>query len=268
MVQHKKLIIGALALVAISLAGSAFAHTTVVRKNTPSNWQVNDEIEGTGSALSNISIAHGCSSPAGNEARSVTAMSVVWPNGHDALATRSDTGDSIDLAEYIVGNPVMGPKSAQDKDIFKKIVQAVGPTPPYNNHGLRTEDTRAFHYSHGKLQSDLFGLLPYRASYPTFHADSCATKLVINFGIANYCRHTRNTNKDDRADVWFGRLTAKFDDPDVVSVGFWPHVDVVRDLENNPLAESCGDGYAIEVTPSDESLDTYGPIKGYWPHSR
>ena len=83
--------------------------------------------------------------------------------------------------------------------------------------------------------------------------------------IANYCTKSKSEDDNDRADVWIGRLTEKFDDEDVVSVGFWPYLKVVRDLENNPLPDGCGEGFEISVYPSDEAIDEFLPVEGYWP---
>lgn len=253
-----------LLLATLALAGDALAHTTVLKKNTPDEWGARAELEGSSGSVSAFTIPHGCSSPDRTEGPNpVTAQAVVWPNGFDAEAVRNDTGDPVILADHIEGNAVMSPKPAQDHNIFKKIEVLTGPVPTFFSHGERNEDVRAFHYTKGKLATELLGIVPYRASYPKFKEDSCAKALRVNIAIANYC--TRSKTSDARADIWIGHTTAKFDDPDVVSTGFWPHVMVVRDLENNPLPAGCGDGYTIEVSPSDADIDKYLPIRGYWP---
>lgn len=248
----------------IAIAGNAMAHTTVLKKNTPDDWGSRNELEGSSSSISAFTIPHGCSSPDRILGPSpVRAQSAVWPNGENAIAINQDTGDTVVLANEIDGNAVMSPKPVQDHNIFKKIYVAKGSVPTFFSHGAKTEDVRAFHYKGGKLDVDLLGVVPYRVSYPRFKESSCAAKMRVNIAIANYC--TKSSSKDNRADIWIGDLTGKFNDPDVVSVGFWPHVMVVRDLENNPLPESCADGYTLEVTPSDESIDEYLPVRGFWP---
>ena len=242
-------------------AGQVLAHTTVLKKNTPDGWAERVELEGTSTVSANT-ISHGCSFN-GSPTKKVTAQAVVWPNGYDAIAVRSDTGEEVYLADEIIGNAVIGPKPVQDRNIFKKTKVKTGDVPPYNNHGLKTSDIRAFHYTKGKLQTDLLGVVPYSAGYPKFKADSCATKLKIQFAIANYCTHSKKA--PDRADVWAGELTPEFNDPNVVSVGFWPHVNVMRDMVNNKPDDTCGDGYEIVVTPSAGAIDEFLPIKGYWP---
>jgi hypothetical protein len=138
------------------------------------------------------------------------------------------------------------------------------PVPAFISHGReKTEDTRSFAFTKGKLEDGYLGLIPWRATFPKFKSDSCATALTVYIAIANYCTKSKDEYDDDRADIWIGRLTEKFDDSDVVSVGWWPYLRVVRDLENNPIV--CGEGFEINVYPSDEAIDEFLPITGYWP---
>ena len=251
-----------LAIVAIFgtmiISENALAHTTVMSKNTPTDYSSRDELEGT-TALNNFSIGHGC------DGQPVRAQSIVFPNDVNAIAERSDTGESVNLSDHITGNAVMGASPAVNS-LFKKINKLTGTVPPFTSHGEeKTEDTRAFVFTGGTLKDGFTGLIPWRATFPTFKSDSCATALTVYIAIANYCTKSTSEDKNDRADIWIGRLTEKFDDEDVVSVGFWPYLKVVRDLENNPLPEDCGEGYEIGVYPSDESIDEFLPINGYWP---
>ena len=253
---------GRLAIVAILgtmiISGNAMAHTTVLSKNTPTDYSSRDELEGT-TGLNNFSIPHGC------DGQSVRAMSIVFPNDSTATAERSDTGESVVLSDHITGNAVMDASPAVNS-LFKKINKLTGTVPSFTSHGEeKTEDTVAFVYSGGTLKDGFTGLIPWRATFPTFKSDSCATALTVYIAIANYCTKSTSEDKDDRADIWIGRLTEKFDDEDIVSVGFWPYLRVVRDLETNPLPGDCGEGYEIGVYPSDESIDEFLPIDGYWP---
>jgi len=240
------------------ISGNVIAHTTVMSKNTPTDYSSRDELEGT-TGLNNFSISHGC------DGQPVRAMSIVFPNGADNIAERSDTEESITLSDHITGNPIMGASPAVNS-LFKKIKKLSGAVPTFTSHGEETtEDTRAFVYTSGALKDGFTGLIPWRATFPTFKSDSCATALTVYIAIANYCTKSKSEDDNDRADVWIGRLTEKFDDEDVVSVGFWPYLKVVRDLENNPLPDGCGEGYEISVYPSDEAIDEFLPVEGYWP---
>lgn len=253
---------GSLAIVAILgtmiISGNTMAHTTVLSKNTPTDYSSRDELEGT-TGLNNFSISHGC------DGQPVRAMSIVFPNGADNIVERSDTGESMSLTDHITGNPVMGASPAVNS-LFRKINKLSGTVPSFTSHGEeKTEDTRAFVFTGGTLKDGFTGLIPWRATFPTFKSDSCATALTVYIAIANYCTKSKNEDDNDRSDIWIGRLTEKFDDADVVSVDFWPYLKVVRDLENNPLPEGCGEGFEIGVYPSDEAIDEFLPMEGYWP---
>lgn len=238
--------------------GNAFAHTTVVPKNTPDGYETRDNLEGQ-SSFNLFSIPHGCNGI------DVKAQSIVFPNGEDDVAVKTDTDESVELADHIIGNPVMGPKPVYDNRIFKDISVKRGAVPLFEDRGEKTEDIRAFVFTDGRLPNEFMGLIPWRTTFPGFKPESCATSLKVNIAIANYCTNSIKAGDNDRADIWIGNTTSKFDDPDVVSVGFWPFLNVIRDLENNPISESCGEGFELMVTPSSEALDEFLPIHGFWP---
>jgi len=248
-------------LAAMAFSATAQAHTTVLAKNTPDEYNSRNELEGT-TGVNHFSLPHGC------DGNPVEAQSIVFPNGENAVAVRKDNGEIIDnLSVHITGNAIMAPKPAKDETTFKKTETLSGPVPLFENHGESTEDTRAFKFTKANnLKADDLALIPWRATFPTFNSDSCAMALTVNIGIANYC--TKSRDDAGRADIWIGRLTTLFDDPNVVSVDFWPFLRVVRDLQNNPIDESCGDGFEINVTPSDGSMDEFLPIAGFWPSDK
>jgi len=239
------------------ISENAMAHTTVMSKNTPDGYSTRDEREGT-TSLNNFSIPHGC----GGEA--VRAQSVVFPNGADAIAVDKATDDLVDLAVHIIGNPIMGAKPAVNS-LFDKVKKVEGPVPGFISHGYKEVDTRAFAFTKGKLEDGYLGLIPWRATFPKFRPESCATALNVHIAIANYCKKSNDEYDDDRADIWIGHPTEKFNDPDILPrAGWWPYLRVVRDLKKNPIP--CGgEGFEINVYPSDEAIDEFLPIAGYWP---
>ena len=234
-------------------------HTTILKKNNPVQYDSRDEIEGSGGVLNHIRISHGCND------KLVKAMAVVFPNGVDSVATDKSNGVAEDLQEHITGASI-AVKPVQDNDVFEKIHVQTG---PINNvgGGGSSSGIRAIHYTKGKLEHDNIGHIPFDAAFPSFNANSCVGSLQVNIAIANYC--TRSPKKDNRADIWIGQLTPKFDDPAVVvqsPPGFWPQLTVVRDLENNPLPANCpAGGIHLAVTPASHEIDTYLPIQGFWP---
>ncbi len=110
------------------------------------------------------------------------------------------------------------------------------------------------------------------AVFPT----SCVNNLEVRIAVANWC--TQEQTGQDRVDVWIGRLTPLFNDPEVATEptpddpttpeneaipGFWPTMTVER---QSPLDPACGGvDYEVAVAPTDEDIDTLLPIKGFWP---
>jgi uncharacterized protein YcnI len=85
MIKPKKYLAIAAILGTIIISGNTMAHTTVLSKNTPTDYSSRDELEGT-TGLNHFSIPHGC------DGQPVRAMSIVFPNDSTATAERSDTG--------------------------------------------------------------------------------------------------------------------------------------------------------------------------------
>lgn len=247
-----------------TLGCTAYAHTSIAPDNSPYGFNQRVVLEGTTGVTNAINISHGCAVGEGAaEARAVTALSIVFPNGPQAIATRGDTRETLALSEVIEGNPIMAPTAIQDRNIFRSIELRQGPVPQYHNHGSRDADTRAIHYSHGYLQTNLMGRVPFVANFPRFLPDSCIAKMTLRVAIANYC--TFSTKDGDRADIWMGSLTEKFNDESITSLGFWPTLEVVRDFENNPLPAGCGAGFSVVVQPASSDIDEYLPLEAYWP---
>ena len=261
-----------LSVLVVSIAGVSLAlgvtatnnawanpHTTILKKNNPVQFDSRDELEGSGGVLDHIRISHGCND------RTVKAMGVVFPNGPDSVATDTSTGEEVDLSNHITGSTITV-QPVQDYDVFEKIRTQAGAV---NNVGNgQSTGVRAIHYKDGKLRHGNIGLIPFDASFPSFNANSCVGSLQVNIAIANYCTHSRK--KDNRADIWIGHLTPRFDDPAVVvqsPPGFWPQLTVVRDIENNPLPANCpSEGIHLTVTPASHEIDQYLPIRGFWPN--
>jgi len=146
---------------------------------------------------------------------------------------------------------LLNPEAIQNNNVFKTIEPLTD----------KTGVVRAIHYSDGKLPTDLLGIIPFKVSGVTFKEESCATRVQVRIGIADWCHHTGTP----QADIWIGRLTPVFNDAQVVSLGFWPTLTINRDLTTNPLPESCGEGYEVVLEPSDQAIDQYLPMPGFIP---
>lgn len=212
-------------------------------------------------------IPHGC------DGTPVRAMSMIWPTGDNPVAL-DHLGNAVDLADHFVnidhsGNPSplasgsgvpISPRYVQDKNAFRTI------TNTDDSNGDRVGATHNFGY----LQSDLTAWVPFRMSPPHFKDTSCATSAVVKVGILNGCN--KSQTDPARVDAWVGVLTTKYNDPTVVSVGFWPRVTVSRDLVNNPHPSGfdvadCPDGeLTLDIRANDQQIDDYLGIPGYWPN--
>ncbi|WP_374086165.1 hypothetical protein [Methylomicrobium lacus] len=241
---------------------------------------VKDSVNEGKSIYTAFTITHGCQdTPEANQEAQlallpVKAQSVVFPNGTGSQAFKIDpvtkAETPIDLADYISGADggvvTLAPGMVQDKNVFKKQTEV--PVGDANVRGIQ--------FTSGNLDTTAVGLIPFRATAPSFTATipdgagtapNCAKSLKIRIGIANYCKKTQNEKQDNRADIWIGHLTTKFNDPGVMphdweTSPFWPTLTVNR---TSALDPSCGAGFDIAVQPSDSEIDTYLPIKGYWP---
>lgn len=239
-------------------AADILAHTTTLPKNNPDNYYQRTEPDGASSVVNDFAIAHGCNG------KPVIATSMLFPNGND-MVIEDQNGETVE-AEVLfaelepLNNLVMGPKPAQVAT-WKEINVLTGGTREFYNHGLRTEDVRAFQYTGGNLPDYMVGLLPWRASFADIREDSCVKEIQVRIPIVNYCE--RNPHSPARLDAWIGRLTPLFDDPEVVSAGFWPTVTII----NTSFAAkgTCGEGIVYKVSPTDEDIDTFLPIPTFKP---
>lgn len=237
---------------------SILAHTTTLPKNNPDGYYLRTEPDGAKSVVNDFAIAHGCNGT------SVIATSMLFPNGYDMVIEDQD-GNMIDQEMLfneleVYNNLIMGPKPVQVAT-WKDIKVLTDDTKEYYNHGLRNEDVRAFQYSGGKLPDYMVGMLPWRASFAAVKEGSCVKEIQIRIPIVNYCE--RNPHSPARIDAWIGRLTPLFNDPEVVSVGFWPTLTILNtSFEAN---DTCGQGIVYKVSPTDEEIDRFLPIQSFHP---
>lgn len=238
-------------------ASGVMAHTTVVPKNTPDRYYQRTEPDGAAGVLNDFAIAHGCNG------RPVIASAMLFPNGPDMVIEDQD-GSPVEADELFselepLNNLVMAPKPVQIAE-WQKIEVLKTETRPYSSHGVHTEDVRAFHYTGGSVPDYMVGILPWRASFAAVREDSCVREIQVRIPIVNYCE--RNPNSPSRLDAWIGRTTELFDDPDLVSVGFWPTITIINTDFNEAV---CGEGIVYKVSPTDEDIDSLLLIPSFKP---
>ena len=243
----RRVAICSLTSVILGAGQGVFAHTTFKDSSVDEGSRI----------FTGFSIGHGCEKAAG-EILPVIAQGAVFPNGNSVIAFRTDTNEPVDLSTVIVdGIPGAGliglsPALIQSNDVFTKL-------------RTRTDATgrvRAFKLTKGSLDPDLLGLIPFRIQAPAIQPTSCVKSLKVRVPIGNWCNMRQKG--PGRADIWLGRLTQLFDDPVVVSVGFWPTISVNRQ-EENPLDPLCGVGFDVAVEPTDADIDGLLPIREFWP---
>lgn len=112
--------------------------------------------------------------------------------------------------------------------------------------------------------SNHIGRLPMTISAMGIQPESCATKVRIVPAIANICNVTGMDGIDSsdatnpNVDFWTAPdAGSKFDAP---GWNFPARYDLMRDLENNPLPESCGEGFAVRIYPSAEQVNRDMPV--------
>lgn len=245
----KRVAICSLATVIFGAGQGVLAHTTVKDSSVNEGSRV----------FTAFSIPHGCGTAADDISLPVIRQAAVLPNGNAVIAFRLDTNEPIlDLSTVIVGGiPGAGlvglsPALIQDHSLFTRLTQIK------DGSGR----VRAFKWSRGSLQTDLLGLVPFRFTAPEIQPTSCVKSVKVRVAVANYCSTKQTTLS--RADIWIGRLTPLFDDPAVVSVGFWPTISVNR-KSTSALDPSCGVGFDVAVEPTDADIDGLLTFGGFWP---
>lgn len=237
-------------LAAISVAAvmgvavqSAFAHTGPRDK----------AVEGV-SAYNAIAIGHTCEIPGTETSRPIIAQSVVFPTVNPHVY-RADNLKPMNLENVIEqGSLVDLPQLIQDKSIFTKQDEKT------NTDG----QVIGFYGAYGNLQHNLRGIVPFRMGAVNFVPDSCAKTLLVNIAIADICTRVFPP-KPGTANLWIPNTTPKFSDPAIDGIGKPATLAISRDLVANPLKASCGAGYEVVVSPSDQDIDQNLKIRNYWP---
>jgi len=257
----KSLAIGSLAA-ALCVAGqSALAHTSGKDPVT----------EGT-SSFNALQIGHTCELENGKKIP-IVAQSVVFPTVSPTVTqlvitdnktnpvTTQETPTTLD-AEITDALGIAGKADLiQNRDIFKRQNEI------YDAKG----NVIGFNGTHGRLDSNLRGLVPFRFTPVTFKATSCAKRMLVKIAVADICKKGVFPPKAGTANLWIPATTAKFTDSMIDGIGRPANLTINRDTKNNPLPETgCPTnadgsvGYDVVVVPSASDVDANLPIKGYW----
>ena len=241
-----------LAVAAVALTALASQQAVAHTRLTVSSTQESSAAHGTTTTA--VNIPHGCGDNA------VIGNVFFLPDTNSAIVqTSTDNFDAFETPEgdnaldYIVNQPFI--RLIKSRDVFE--MQEFITDPLGNPLG--------FWAGQGELPAhNWVAQLPINITAVAIQPDSCASKVVFIPAIANICKLTSLAEINGQ-------------DPDNPNVDFWTAPDVgtpydapawnypatytvERDLENNPLPESCGDGFAVRIVPSAAQLNRDMPV--------
>ncbi len=248
----KKIIFVIAGCCAALMSINASAHIGIARENVFALGDAPREyLEGNTAELA-VQLPHDCSDEAGNHFPT-TNVSILFPNGVGTLEAGTFNKNAI--------NSIKARVTAN----WKKVAILKGPIEPYESRGnIVDEGTRAVHWIKGKVDNDHYDNLEIKASFPTFAAESCASRLEVFIPSIQFCKKGHKI-------AWIGvEDSAVFQDDEKTRVteDFAAKFTVVRDLEENPLPEGCEADLTLEAMPTTEEIDTYLPIKKHHKKSK
>jgi hypothetical protein len=204
------------------------------------------------------------------------AQSVLFPNATDSVFGKVDSNSRI----------TTGPVLADEIDLGVGAVLPLTPSVTYpqplpESYIVRDTagNTRGFQTWGGVIPEGggSVAVAGFKVAAIKFKATSCAKSLKVQIAIANFCQpgSMKKDKESDRADIWIGEMTDKFNDPLVMpnaatvvdSTGankvYWPTMTIKRDLTANPLPGTCDPvgGYDLAIQPSHADIDANLPLK-------
>lgn len=248
----KKVISSAAVICAMAIAGNAAAHIGIARENVFALGDSPREyLEGSSASLG-IQLPHDCSNADG-EHFATTDVVVIFPNADNLSSDFITTNRDGDI---FAANAMMGIK-ARVSSSWKTVQTIKGDVEPYGSR-QKTEDVRAIKWLRGLVDNDHYDNLELKTSFPKINPESCVGSLKIQVPAIQYC-------KRDYAIAWIGTsnsaLFPLLDPPNPkvrLTENFTASFKVVRNLETNPLPESCNEATEEVVRPSDADIDAYG----------
>lgn len=254
--QRRNLFIMSVALL-IAFGQQAQAHTRLTVASTPESSSAH------GTTQTAVNVPHGCGD------NPVIGNVFFLPDTTDAIVqTSTDNFQNFETPEgdtalnHIVNPPFIRLiKSNEVFDTQEFILDPLG-------------NPIGFWAAGGSLPAhNWVAQLPIRITSVAIQPESCATKIVFTPAIANICNVTSlaeidGSNYDDpNVDFWTAPGVGTVFD--AASWSYPASYTVERDLENNPLPASCGDGIAVRIVPSANQMNRDMLIKSdgqqIWP---
>lgn len=199
------------------------------------------------SSNNHVVITHGCGDGA------VIGQSLVVPDGDSSTIIANGAPYAGPLSDFLQnwGNVIT---FVQDRSVFSeqdRKVDANGNTIGFWFGGGRT------------VASYARGYIPFVSGAILFVPESCAKVVRFTFAVADICKITSisNMSEEDSVNFWTPAVGSKYDGtPGGHAYDFPVFFTVNRDLDTNPLPESCGAGQQITVKPSAAQVDRDMPI--------
>jgi hypothetical protein len=243
--QIKFPIHSALAIVLLAASQSAFSHTRL---------EIPTVVEGVRTS-NNVVIGHGC-----GDGTNVIAQSVVFPDGIDS-SVKVDGAPTTNVVGDFLSNWGNLNQKILNHSVFK------------NENEKRDPDNVnvvGFWVSSGKSPDYYTTYVPFRGSGALIEPESCATSVKVVVAVADICKMTNIAGfADGILNLWTPAVGSNYDGPGMHGYDSPASLTYTRNLDTNPLPESCGAGVAVEVIPSAAQLNRDMPIisdgKQVWP---
>ena len=224
------------------------AHTRLTISSTPESSSAH------GSTSTAVNIPHGCGDNA------VIGNVIFLPDTGALMQSSTDSFESFEAVEGTMLDHLTKPATIRlvvSKDVFNTselIMDGAGLNPigfwaagggsiPASNH---------------------IGRLPFTISAVGIQPESCAHTVRIVPAIANICNVTGmdeiDSSDSDNPNVDFWTAPDAGSNFDAPGWNYPAQYNVERDLENNPLPASCGDGFAVRIYPSGDQVNRDMPV--------
>lgn len=219
---------------AVVASGDLMAHANFIPKDNLDVYTGRSYQEGT-AAYVQLNLAHGCGDYA---TRDVVATMPTSVDLSGIAYTTDQEGNRYG------GNALMGIKPSVDGD-WRKIDVSTGEVSSYYNHGVKHEDVWYISWRRGKVPNSMYENLEFKADLPKL--EGCVAKLRVYIPIVQYC-------EKGYVEAWVREPTPSLPEA-VISPGYAPYIEVLRDLEANPLAADCNGGVDAEAYPSTDDIE-------------
>ncbi|SFK57561.1 hypothetical protein SAMN05216302_1009104 [Nitrosomonas aestuarii] len=252
MVNHFRNNFALVAVASVLLATAsqnAFSHTRLTVNSSPESSSAH------GTTTTAVNVPHGCGD------NSVIGNVIFLPDTDSAIVQTStdnfanfETPEGATALNYIVNPPFI--RLIKSRDVFDH--QEFIKDPLGNPIG--------FWAAGGELPAhNWVAQLPFNITSVAIQPESCASKVVLVPAIANICNITSmaeiNSQDPDNPNVDFWTAPDVGSPYDAPSWSYPATYTIERDLENNPLPASCGEGLAVRIIPSAAQLNRDMPVK-------